>query len=130
MGQVVVNLHLDDLRVDHDETERLGRVLENEARDDGVDADALAATGRAGHEQVGHRRQVGDDGVSIDILAERQRKRCLARFPGLALEELADADLDLAGVGDLDADGVLAGNGSQDIDPLGAGGAGEVPLQG
>ena len=70
MGEIIVDLHLHDLRIDHDESQSLGRVLENQARDDGVDADALAAACSARHKEVGHRCEIGDDGMSVDILAE------------------------------------------------------------
>ena len=104
-------------------------MLEEQARNDRVNADALPAASGAGHEQVGHRGQIGNDCVTVDILTESQWQGSLGRFPGLALEELPDTNLHLTGVGDLDTDGVLAGNRRQDVDALGASGTGEVFFQ-
>ena len=44
-----------------------------------IDADALAAARGAGDEQVRHLREIGDDRLAVDILAERERESC-ARF--------------------------------------------------
>ena len=70
MGKIVVDLHLHDFWVDHDESQSLRRVLEDQARDDGVDADALATPSGTRHKEVGHRSEIGDDGMPVDILAE------------------------------------------------------------
>ena len=110
MGKIVVDLHLDDLRIDHDEAQGLRSMLEEQARDDGVDADALAASRGPRNQKMRHRRQIGDDRMAVHILAERQRQRRLGRLPGLALKKFPDTDLHLAGIGDLDANGVLAGD--------------------
>ena len=72
---------LDALRVDHHEAQLLGRVVHQEAGDDRVDADALAAAGRAGDQQVRHLREVGGDRLAGDALAERERQLRPARSP-------------------------------------------------
>ena len=78
---------------------------------------------------MGHGGQISDDGMAVDILTQGKREGGFTRLPRLALEELPNADLHLAGVGNLDTDRVLAGNRGQNIDPLGARGAGEVLLE-
>ena len=54
VGQLSVVLHLDNLGIDHDEAELFWRELVKNAGDDGVDANALAASGGAGNEEMGH----------------------------------------------------------------------------
>ena len=122
-------LHLDDLRIDHDEAQLLGRKLVEHARDDRVDADALAAARGAGDEEVGHLGEVGDDRAAVDVLAEGKGDLGLAVDPFVAFEEFAEDDFDFFAVGDFDTDGVLAGNGREDVDFFGPGGAGDIFLQ-
>ena len=74
MRQRVVDLHLDHFRIDHDETQLFRREPVEHARDERVDADAFAAAGRAGDEQMRHLREIGDDGFAVNIFAERERE--------------------------------------------------------
>ena len=74
MRQRVVDLHLDHLRIDHDEAQFLRREPEDHARDQRIDADAFAAAGRSGDEQMRHLREIGDDRFAVNVLAQRQRK--------------------------------------------------------
>ena len=129
MREGVVNLHFHHLGVDHDEAQLLGRVAEEEARDNGIDANALAASGGSRDEEVGHFGEVADDGVSVNIHAERQRKLRTGFAPGVLFEQLAQGHFHLFRVGDLDAHGVLARNRRENINALGAGGPGDVTLQ-
>ena len=69
MWQGVVLLQLDDLWVDHDEAELVGREAVEQGTDDGVDADGFAGAGAAGDEHVGHFREVGNDGMAVNVLA-------------------------------------------------------------
>ena len=86
MRECVVNLHLDHLGIDHDEAELIGRETEEHARDERVDADALAAAGRAGDEEMRHLREIGDDRFAVNVLAERDRQLGCARVPILRLQ--------------------------------------------
>ena len=79
MRQRVVDLHLDDLRIDHDEAQILRREPVEDAGDDRVDADAFARAGGAGDEPVRHRGEIGDDRLAVDVLAERDRDFRLGR---------------------------------------------------
>ena len=80
-----------------------------------VDANGFARAGAAGDEQMRHLREVGDDRVAINILAERQRNFRLGIAPFLRLEQIAQDDLGLDGVRHFDADGAFSGNGCEDI---------------
>ena len=130
MREGVVNLHLDDFGVDHDEAELLRRVAEEQAGDDGIDANALTTAGGARNEQVGHFGEISDDRVAVNIHAECERELRGGLAPRILFEQLAQGDFHFLRVGDFDADRVLAGNRREDIDPLGAGGAGDVALKG
>ena len=128
VGQLVVDLHLDHFRVDHDEAELLGRIPEKQARDDRVDADAFAAPGGSGHEAVRHLREIPDDRVPVNIHPQGERKLRGTFPPGVFFEQLAEGDLHFFRVRDLDSHGVFARNRREDVDSLGAGGAGDVSL--
>ena len=78
---------------------------------------------------MGHRGEIAENHLSIDILAQHDRDSRLGVEPVLGLHQLAEDHFLFAAVGDLDADGILAGNRREDVDALGAGGAGDVPLQ-
>ena len=71
---VLVHPELEPLRVDHDQPHIVGRRAVEDAREHRVDADRLAGAGRAGDQQVRHRREVGDVRLAVDRLAERQRQ--------------------------------------------------------
>ena len=61
MRQTVVAGQLDALGVDQEKSHVFGSDLEQQARDERVDADALALPRRAGDQQVRHAREIGDD---------------------------------------------------------------------
>ncbi len=71
---VLVHAEFEPLRVDHDEAHFVGRGAEEDAADHRVDADRLAGAGRAGDEQVRHGRQVADERLAVNRLAERHRQ--------------------------------------------------------
>ena len=71
---VLVHPELQPLRIDHDQPHIVGRGAVEDAREHRVQADRLAGAGRAGDQQVRHRRQVGDERLAVDGLAERQRE--------------------------------------------------------
>ncbi len=102
-----------------------GRRPKEDAREHRVDADRLAGAGRTGDQQVRHRRQVADEGLAVDRLAQRQRQPRRGAAVRFRLEQLAHRDLLAVRIGDLDADGGLAGN-AVDEDGLGLHGEAEV----
>ena len=108
MRDAVIDRQLEHLRIDHDEFALVGRQPVEQRQDHGVDADRLARAGGAGDEKMRHARQVGDDRLAADILAERKPKPRLGVLEVRGLEQLAQQH-DLAPVvGKLDADGVAA----------------------
>ena len=107
---VLVHPELEPLRVDHDQPHVVGRRAVEDAGQHRVQADRLARAGRAGDQQVRHRREVGDVRLAVDRLAERERQLRRRSPIGLGLEQLAQRDLLARRVRDLDADGGLAGD--------------------
>ena len=68
-----------------------GREPVEHARDERVDADALAAAGGAGDEQMRHLREIGDDRLAVNVLAERERdlRACSRSNPPIATARAA-----------------------------------------
>ena len=116
---VFVHPELEPLGVDHDQPHVVGRRAVEDAREHRVDADRLAGAGRAGDEQVRHRRQVGRR-------TARRGSSCRARASastssaGRPPTRAARAARSARGswFGNLDADGRLAGD-AIDQDRLG-----------
>ena len=127
--QGVVLLQLDDLGVDHDEAQLIGRKLVKQRSDDGIDADRFAGAGAAGDEQVRHFREVSDDRMAIDILAQRERDAGLGFAPFFGFEEVAHDDFGLDGIRHLDTDGTFAGHGREDVDAFGLQRGGDVVVE-
>ena len=107
---VLVHPELEALRVDHDQPHVVRRRAEEDAREHRVDADRLAGAGRPGDQQVRHRRQVADERLAVDGLAERERQLRLRALVGVGLEQLAQRDLLAVRIRNLDADRRLAGD--------------------
>ena len=70
VGDAVVEGELEPLGVDEDELDLVGRGLVEDARDQGVEADALPRPRGAGDEEVGHDAQVGHVDLVVDGLAQ------------------------------------------------------------
>src|ERR1017187_2375446 len=116
VGQGIVLLQLDDLRINHHEAQLIRRKAVEQGRDDGVDADRFAGTGRTCDETVRHLRQVGDNRMAIDVLAQRDGNARLGVAPFVRLEQVAHDDLGLDEVRHFDADGTFAGHGRENVD--------------
>ena len=120
MGEVVEDLQLDDLGVDHDEAQVLRRAAVEQRDDDGVDADGLALAGGAGDQRVRHLGEVLDDGLVRDAVhAEHDGELHRGLGPGLGFDDLAQEHVLAVLVRDLDADGALARDRRQDAHGLG-----------
>ena len=104
MRQVVVVLHVVHLRVDEDELHLIGTRLEENRRDHPVHADALAGARHAGNEEVGHPREVSNDGIPLHVDAEGDRQERGRPLELLALDHLAERDEVAVPVRHLDAD--------------------------
>ena len=84
--QPVVRRELDALEVDEDQPDLVRAGVHEDARDERVDAHALARAGRAGDQQVGHLGQVDRVGLARHVAAEGEGQ------PAGALEHLALLD--------------------------------------
>ena len=118
MRQRVVNLHLDHLRVDHDQPQILRREAVEDTREDGVNAHALTRSRRPSHQPVRHGCKVCDDRVPVHILAQRDRDAPFRVHELLALQQLPQRHLLLLRIRDLDAHRVFPRNRRKDVDAL------------
>ncbi|GJE53001.1 hypothetical protein GOFOIKOB_6076 [Methylobacterium tardum] len=110
MRDAVIDRQLQHLRVDHDQAALFRLEPVEQAEDHGVDRHRLARAGGAGDEQVRHAREVGDDRLAADVLAQAQSQLVLALGEVGRREQLAQVD-GLAGlVRQFDADDVAAGD--------------------
>ena len=68
-----------------------------------------------------HLRQVGDNCLAVNVLAEGERNLCvlLRQIPIGRLEELAQFHRYLAGIGKLNSNGVFPGNRRENVDSFG-----------
>ncbi len=123
----LVHAELDALGIDEDHADLLGRGLEQDGHDHGVDGDGFAGAGGAGDEHVRHGGEVGGDDAAVDVFAERDGELALALGEGLALDDVAQPDGFAVVVGHLDADGGFAGHA---LDEDGFGGHGEAEVVG
>ena len=104
MRDVLVDLQLDHLRVDHQHLELARERLVEERDDHRVEADRLARARGARDEQVGHPREVGHDRVAVDVLPERERQQRLRLHEGLRVDDVPQQDDLPLPVRHLDAD--------------------------
>ena len=91
MRQRIIELHLNYLRIDHDETQLFWRKPEEHTGDQRVDTNTLATASRTGHQEMWHLCQIGDDGFAINVLTECERnfRLCLRRIPIGRLQKFA-----------------------------------------
>ena len=75
MGNAVVRSKFDALRVDHDETNFIGRGAHKNGHDHRIDRDRLTRTRGAADKQVRHLREIDDDRMALDIFANSHFKR-------------------------------------------------------
>ena len=129
VGQRVEDLQLDDLRVHHDEPHVVRALGVEDGGDDGIDADRFAGAGGAGDQQMGHLRQVRDERLAGNVLAERDRQLRPRRAPVLALDDFAQADRRGLLVRHLDADRRLARDRSEDAHGLRPHAQGDILVQ-
>ena len=101
---------LEPLRIDHDHPHIVRRRAIEDAGQHRVEADRLARAGRAGDQQVRHRREVRHVRLAVNGLAEREGQLRRRARVGVGLEQLAQRDRFAIRIRNLDADGRLAGN--------------------
>src|SRR5260370_10134178 len=129
MRKRVVHLHLNLLRIDHNEPQVVRAETKENAGDDGINADAFAASCRTGHQGMRHLRQITENDLPVNILSQNDRNAmfCLSKIVGF--QNLPKCYFDLFRIGYFDADGVFAWNRGADIDPFRPRSAGTIPLK-
>ena len=75
MRNAVIKRKFEHLRVDQDEAELRGVVPEEHRENHRVDADRLARTRRAGHEEMRRLCEIHDEGLPGDVLADCEGER-------------------------------------------------------
>ena len=73
-----------------------------------------------------HFREVGDDGMTVNILAERDRNARLAVAPFVRLEQIAHDDFRLNQIGNFNADGRFSRHGRENVNAFRLERGGEV----
>ena len=112
----LVDRQLQHLRVDQDQAHLLRLGLVQQRQDHRVDRDRLAGARGARDQQVRHPREVGDDRLAGDVLAQRQRQHAggvVVRRRGEDLDQLDDLALRIR---QLEAHARLAGDRLDDAD--------------
>ena len=116
---VIVEGKLDHLGIDHQQTHPVRAEQVQQAGDNHVHADTLAAARGPGHQQVRHPGQVCHPDAAFEVLAQADRQVELAVTVGVGLEYLPGLDLFQHRVGQLHAHRAFAGDRGQNPDPLG-----------
>src|SRR5712692_1967603 len=129
MRQPVVIRELNALGIDEQKAQVVGRDLEEQARDQRIDAHALALAGGARDEQVRHAGQVSDDRLPGHVVAQGERKRVRALAEGRRLQHLSDRDQARRLVRHLDAHRGFARDGRLDPQRRGGERQGQVVAQ-
>ncbi|EXI75159.1 MAG: hypothetical protein AW07_01394 [Candidatus Accumulibacter sp. SK-11] len=88
----LVDRQFEHLRVDQNQPYLVGLRLVEQRQDHRVDAHRLARAGRSGDQQVRHFRQIDDQRLAADVLAERHRQRRVHVAVFLAGDDLQQAD--------------------------------------
>ncbi len=92
MGNVLIKGEFHRLRVNEYQTQLRRIALVEQREDHRVDADRLARAGGAAHQHVGHARQIDDERLAGDVLAQRKRKQRFAFLELLAADHLGQVD--------------------------------------
>ena len=108
MRQAIVAGQLDSFGIDHDELDDIGRIVGDDAVDDGIDADRLAGAGGTSDQQMRHLREITGDRRTVHGDAERDRQRCFNVAIAFGRHHIAQADARRIRIGHLDANIALA----------------------
>ena len=108
VGQSPVNAHLDALGVYHYHSDVLRRILVKYADYDRVKENALARSGRARDEKVGHFREVRHVRFAVESLAERHSYAFVALVEFLGAKYALQSNRVALRVGKLDTECVLS----------------------
>ena len=72
--KLVVTCQFHPFGIDQHQTQVFGCGAQDQAHDDGVDANAFTAAGGTCHQKVRHLRQIGDDRLAGDIFAQAKEE--------------------------------------------------------
>ena len=113
---VIGQLH--PFRVNQDQAQIVGGVVEQETGQDGIDAHRFARAGRTGNQQVRHGRQVRNDRMSGHVLAQGKFQGRTPALEDLGLDHLPQCDQGHLLVRHLDADVIPSWDRGLDADAL------------
>ena len=77
MRQRLIRLHFHHFWINDDETHLFRREAKEHAGNQRIDTDALSAASRPRDKQMRHLRQVGNDCLAVNVLAEGERNFCV-----------------------------------------------------
>ena len=129
MRKLTVDLHLDHLRVDHDEAELIRTELVEDTGNDRVDTNRLTRSGSTRYETVRHGGEVSDDSISVNVFSKSKWDLALRAAETIVLKKFAERNRDFIVIRDLDTDGVFSWDWSEDIDALCLGGTSQVSFK-
>ena len=116
MRDAIIDRQLDHLWVDEHELHLIRAAMINDARDDGIDAHALAAAGRACDQKMRGFRQIGHDRLPGDVLSQGHKDVALAMLKGIAGKHIMKRHRGRLRIRDLDADRRFSGDRGFDAD--------------
>ena len=126
MRNAFVNAQFQHFRVNHNHAHVFRRRFEEHGQNHGVNADRFTRTGRTGNQQMRRFAQVGNDGLSGNVLTERERELGFGFGKRGRIENFAQAYHLPFRVWQLQAHAGFAGNGFDDADRGNAERSGEV----
>src|SRR5690606_4329663 len=106
MRNAVIDGKLQHLRIDHDETALLRREAVEQRQDHRIDGDRLTRAGRPRNQKMRHAGEIGNDEITADILAEREREFRIGALIGGRREQFAQINGLAPLVRKLDPDGI------------------------
>ena len=109
MRDAVIDGEFEHLRIDHDQAALVRPQPVDQAEDHGVDGDRFAGAGGAGDQHMRRAREIDDDRVAADGLAEAERQLGDEFGAFLRGQQFAQVNLFAMRVRQFDADRVAAG---------------------
>ena len=116
MRDAFIGGKLQPLRVDHQKFDLIGRSLEQDAADHGVETDALSGSRGSGDQQVRHADQIGDHRTAYDVLPQSDGKFQRRLQETFVVQDVQQVHRFTGKVGDFDADGSFSRDRGNDPD--------------
>ena len=110
MRYAVVNLKLNDFRIDHKHSDFVRCGLQKNTHDKCIDAYGLTRTGSAGNQQMWHFRDIRDDRLAGNILTDCKCQRCFGLNVLIRLDQIPESNNGAFLVRHLDTYSSFAGN--------------------